>query len=168
MARISSRPKDVDLCCRRGRGGGQWLAEIHHQPAVESPVQSFRAHQQSLLQAGKRRRAVAGWVPSSACCSEPSSSFPYASTISVAGGEETAGGGWLGSITSLLLRALFNVSVRINNLVVKYLAPTSVATLTCQSIHVHTALDGWQANLSVCLSSLSFSLHTTEHAQIRL
>ena len=55
----------------------------------------------------------------------------------------------MGSITSLLLRTLFNVSVTVNNLVVKLLTPTAVATLTCQSIHLHTATDGWQAKLVV-------------------
>ncbi|KAK9830052.1 hypothetical protein WJX72_009438 [[Myrmecia] bisecta] len=56
-------------------------------------------------------------------------------------------GGWMGSFTSMLLRTLFNISVTVNNVVVKYLAPTSVATLTCQSIHAYTAADNWEANL---------------------
>ena len=55
----------------------------------------------------------------------------------------------MGSLTNLLLRTLFNVSISVNNLVVKYLAPTSVATLTCQSIVMRTAADGWQAGLEV-------------------
>ena len=80
-------------------------------------------------------------------------------SLSVADGDEAAGGGgWLGSITSLLLRALLNVSLRVNNLVVKYLAPTSVASLTCQSIHLHTATDNWQAALSVSSFPLPITL----------
>ena len=55
----------------------------------------------------------------------------------------------MGSITSLLLRTLFNVSVTVNNLVVKFVTPRAVATLTCQSIHLQTAADGWRAKLVV-------------------
>lgn len=73
--------------------------------------------------------------------------------------EDAAGSGWLGSFTSLLLHTLFNVSIKVNNVVVKYLAPTSVATLTCQSFHISTATDAWQTQVRVCpLLLISFGL----------
>ena len=46
---------------------------------------------------------------------------------------------WLGGFKGTLLRALANVSVTVNNVVVKYLAPRSVATLTCTRLATFTA-----------------------------
>ena len=55
--------------------------------------------------------------------------------------EATAGGvpWWLSGFKGTLLRALANVSVTINNVVVKHLAPRSVATLTCTRLATFTA-----------------------------
>ena len=55
--------------------------------------------------------------------------------------EATAGGvpWWLSGFKGTLLRALANVSVTISNVVVKYLAPCSVATLTCTRLATFTA-----------------------------
>lgn len=70
-----------------------------------------------------------------------------------AGGELDGGAStWIGSLTSLLLRVLFNVSITVNNVVVKYVAPSAVATLTCQSLHIRTATDAWQTEVAVKLS----------------
>lgn len=55
----------------------------------------------------------------------------------------------MGSITSLLLRTLFNVSVAIQNVVIKYVTAEAVATMTCHSIEMNTASDNWQADLKV-------------------
>ncbi|KAK9810603.1 hypothetical protein WJX73_003685 [Symbiochloris irregularis] len=49
------------------------------------------------------------------------------------GGRESAR---LGSLTTLLLRTLLDTGVVLNNVVVKYIAHTTVATLTCQSVSV--------------------------------
>ena len=57
------------------------------------------------------------------------------------GGKES---GRLGSLTSLLLRSLFDTQVTINNVVIKYVAPTTVAAFTCQSITASTAADIWR------------------------
>ena len=53
----------------------------------------------------------------------------------------TAGGvpWWMSGLKGTLLRALANVSVTVNNVVVKYLAPRSVATLTCTRLATFTA-----------------------------
>ena len=58
-------------------------------------------------------------------------------------------GGWMGSLTALLLRTLFDTTLAVNNVVVKLAAPAAVATLTCQSASVSTCRDGWRAALQV-------------------
>ena len=50
----------------------------------------------------------------------------------------------MGSLTSLLLRTLFDTQVTVNNVVVKYITPETVATFTCQSITAATATDDWR------------------------
>jgi hypothetical protein len=42
-----------------------------------------------------------------------------------------APGGWMGSLTALLLRALSDTALTVNNVVVKLLTPAAAATLTC-------------------------------------
>lgn len=58
-------------------------------------------------------------------------------------------GGWMGSLTALLLRTLFDTTLAVNNVVVKLAAPAAVATLTCQSAGVSTCRDGWRGALQV-------------------
>jgi len=53
--------------------------------------------------------------------------------------ESFLGGGWMGPLANLLMRTLLNVTIKVNNIVVKYVAPTTVATLTCKSVRVRTA-----------------------------
>ena len=72
--------------------------------------------------------------------------------VSAGSNQDTQSSSWLGSITSLLLRTLFNVSIVVQNVVVKHLGRTEVATLTCHSIQMHTATDGWQATVDVSYS----------------
>ncbi|KAK9844032.1 hypothetical protein WJX81_002459 [Elliptochloris bilobata] len=56
-------------------------------------------------------------------------------------------GGWMGSLTALLLRTLFDTTLALNNVVVKLAAPAAVATLTCQSLSVSTCRDAWRQAL---------------------
>lgn len=58
-------------------------------------------------------------------------------------------GGWMGSFTSLFIHALFNVSVIVSNVVVKYTAPNTVTTVTCGAIKCFTATDAWRLGLPV-------------------
>jgi len=60
-----------------------------------------------------------------------------------------APGGWMGSLTALLLRALFDTALTVNNVVVKLLAPAAAATLTCKSMRVVTSPDAWRDALGV-------------------
>ena len=47
----------------------------------------------------------------------------------------------MGSLANLLVRTLLNVTVKVNNIVVKYAVPTVMATLTCDSLQVKTGDD---------------------------
>ena len=58
-------------------------------------------------------------------------------------------GSWMGSLTALLLRTLFDTALTVNNVVVKLAAPAALATLTCQSLGVSTCRDGWREALQV-------------------
>lgn len=49
------------------------------------------------------------------------------------------GGAWMGPLANLLMRTLLNVTIKVNNIVVKCVAPTTLATLTCKSVCVRTA-----------------------------
>ena len=64
----------------------------------------------------------------------------------------------MGSLTSMLMHTLFNVTVTINNLIVKLAAGGTMATLTCKSIMACTPDDGWQEELEV-LPALLCCLH---------
>ncbi len=55
----------------------------------------------------------------------------------------------MGSLTALLLRALFDTALTVNNVVVKLLAPAAAATLTCKSMRVVTSPDAWRESLRV-------------------
>ncbi|CAL8468704.1 g8244 [Coccomyxa elongata] len=55
--------------------------------------------------------------------------------------EPFLGGGWMGSLANMLMRTLLNVTVKVNNLVMKYATPTVMATLTCDSLQVKTEDD---------------------------
>ncbi len=55
----------------------------------------------------------------------------------------------MGSLTALLLRALFDTALTMNNVVVKLLAPAAAATLTCKSMRVATSPDAWREALGV-------------------
>ena len=60
----------------------------------------------------------------------------------------------MGSLTSMLMHTLFNVTVTINNLIVKLAAGNTMATLTCKSIMACTPDDGWQEELEVLPAAL--------------
>jgi len=64
----------------------------------------------------------------------------------------------MGSFTSLFMHALFNVSIIVSNVVVKYTAPNTTTTMTCGAIKCLTATDAWRLDLPVsqsyCLSFL--------------
>lgn len=55
----------------------------------------------------------------------------------------------MGSFTSLFMQALFNTSVSIKNIVVKYRAPQTLSTLTCGALDVYTAAGAWRLALKV-------------------
>ena len=55
----------------------------------------------------------------------------------------------MGSFTSLFMQALFNTSVSINNIVVKYKAPYTLSTLTCGALKLFTAADAWRLAVQV-------------------
>lgn len=57
----------------------------------------------------------------------------------------------MGSFTSLFMQALFNVTLTVNNVVVKYIAPQTITTMTCGAIKCFTASDGWRVGLQVCM-----------------
>ena len=79
-----------------------------------------------------------------------------------AGGDDKAAPsrGWMGSFTSLFMQALFNVSVIVSNVVVKYTAPNTVSTATVGAIKCYTAADPWRIGLQVscCCPSLPLKL----------
>lgn len=64
----------------------------------------------------------------------------------------------MGSLANLLMRTLLNVTVRVNNIVVKYATPTVLATLTCNSLQVKTGddlhLGGLQVDHIICCSNI--------------
>lgn len=60
-----------------------------------------------------------------------------------------ASGGWMGSLTALLLRTLLDTALTVNNLVVKLLTPAAPATLTCRSLCIATCRDAWRDALQV-------------------
>lgn len=64
----------------------------------------------------------------------------------------------MGSLANLLMRTLLNVTIKVNNIVVKYKTPTTVATLTCESLHVTTADDLHLKNSKVGQATLSASV----------
>jgi hypothetical protein len=72
--------------------------------------------------------------------------------------EPFLGGGWMGSLANLLMRTLLNVTIKVNNIVVKYKTPTTVATLTCESLHVTTADDLRLENSKVGQATLTASV----------
>ena len=55
----------------------------------------------------------------------------------------------MGSLANLLVRTLLNVTVKVNNIVVKYAMPTVMATLTCDSLQVKTGDDSQLGELQV-------------------
>lgn len=61
--------------------------------------------------------------------------------------EESGVAWWIGGLglKSTLLQALLNVSVTVKNVVVKYMAPQSVATLTCTRLSLFSATLGDRA-----------------------
>lgn len=71
--------------------------------------------------------------------------------------EPLLGGGWMGSLTNLLLKTLLDVSVTVSNTVVKLRTPHAAANLTSQYIQMSTAAGDWKADLQVILRSSSFS-----------
>ncbi len=64
-----------------------------------------------------------------------------------------AGGGssWLGgTLQTLALRAGLNISVKLNNGVVKYVETDAyAASLTLSSLHLRNSADGWRDKLEV-------------------
>ena len=64
---------------------------------------------------------------------------------------------WLGSITSILVRTLFDTKLSVNNLVVTFVGAAFTSTLTCQSICIQTASSAWRKGLAVCINSVVFS-----------
>lgn len=62
--------------------------------------------------------------------------------------------GRFGSLTNLLLRTLFDTKVTVRNVVIKFESPVTVATFTCHSILIATALDDWRSNFEASLLNL--------------
>ena len=88
----------------------------------------------------------------------------YSTGCACAGGSEQVepllSGGWLGSLTNLLLRTLLDVSVSVSNAVVKLQAHQTAATLMSKRIHIITAAGDWLSDLGVSPnSSLVCMLH---------
>ena len=71
----------------------------------------------------------------------------------IAGRSEAAepllGGGWMGTLTNLLLRTLLDVSVTVSNTVIKLCMPHASANLTCQHMQLSTGAGDWKADLQV-------------------
>lgn len=60
------------------------------------------------------------------------------------------------------MQALFNTSVSIKNIVVKYKAPHTLSTLTCGALNLYTAADAWRLALKVmhlCMESQNADAH---------
>ena len=69
--------------------------------------------------------------------------------------EPLLSGGWMGSLTHLLLRTLLDVSVSVANTVVKLHAPHATASLACRHISLSTDGGDWRLDLQVdAVSSL--------------
>ena len=77
----------------------------------------------------------------------------YKARRAIAGHPEQAepllSGGWMGSLTNLLLRTLLDVSVSISNAVVKLHARQTAATLMSKHIHIITAAGDWLSEVEV-------------------
>lgn len=67
--------------------------------------------------------------------------------------------GRLGSLTTLLLRTLLDTGVTLKNVVVKYIAHTTVATLTCQSISASNPSAEWKRDYEVAPRAAGASGH---------
>ena len=67
--------------------------------------------------------------------------------------EPLLGGGWMGTLTNLLLRTLLDVSVTVSDTVIRLCTPDTSATLTSQHMQLSTAAGDWKAGLQV-MSSL--------------
>ena len=63
--------------------------------------------------------------------------------------EPLLSGGWMGSLTNLLLRTLLDVSVSVSNAVVKLHAHQTAATLMSKRVHIITAAGDWLSDLEV-------------------
>ncbi len=84
----------------------------------------------------------------------------------------------MGSLANMLMRTLLNVTVKVNNLVVKYAMPAVMATLTCDSLQVKTEddlhLGGLQVNHMIMLQQNldcdadASVLHTTNNILLDL
>ena len=59
--------------------------------------------------------------------------------------------GWMNSLPTILLRALFNVQVTITNIILKTAIPGATITLTCKRLVLRTAAEDWRAGLTVIL-----------------
>ncbi len=88
-------------------------------------------------------------------------SLPVAGSCCVGSGNDASTGlGWMGSLQAYALRTLLNMSVTMQNVVLKCELRESVATLMLGSINVKTASDDWRSKLQVCacLNCLSSGL----------
>lgn len=87
-----------------------------------------------------------------------SSNTPELGLSPLAGVSEAApGGGWMGSLTTLFMQALFNTSVSIKNIIVRYVAPHTTSAVTCGALSFYTATDGWRLGLKArpgCVAAL--------------
>ena len=68
-------------------------------------------------------------------------------------GGGAGGSSWLGgTLQSFAVRAGLNISVKLNNVVIKYVETGAyAASLTLSSLHLCTSTDGWQESLQVRL-----------------
>jgi hypothetical protein len=66
-------------------------------------------------------------------------------------------GGWIGS---LLERALSNITVRVDNIVCKYLFSGHVLTVSCQSAEIFSAGNNWEKAFLVGFQTPSLHLQS--------
>lgn len=63
--------------------------------------------------------------------------------------QPAADGGWMGSLASRLLRALFNTTLRLNSVVIRALHGEAALSLQCGTLTAFTPLSNWRQELQV-------------------
>ena len=75
-------------------------------------------------------------------CADPSALVPAVP-------QPAADGGWMGSLASRLLRALFNTTLKLNNVQVSLLHGDAGLSLHCGALYAFTPVSNWRQEVQV-------------------